>query len=122
MPVIPLPLYQACIINNDRSWTFVQTSLFLAFGKPLVALIPPFLELSHPSVPLDVAVFVLVVAQMLLARPLHHGVNVPSILDTVGRDAGIYFAAIASSHFVVVVLFAIARVRSFTRVLEFCAC
>ena len=56
--------------------------------------------------------------QILLVRPLYRGVNVPSILDVVGRDAAIYFAIIASSHFMVVVLFAVARVRSFVRVLE----
>ena len=56
---------------------------------------------------------------MVLIKPLYRGVNVPSILDVVGRDAAIYFAVIASSHFLVVVLFSVVRVRSFTQVLEF---
>ena len=56
---------------------------------------------------------------MLLAKRLHHGVNTSSILDSVGKDAGIYFAVMASSHFVVVVLFAAARVRSLAQMLEF---
>ena len=51
--------------------------------------------------------------QILLIRPLYHGVDLPSILEVVGGDAAVYFAAIASSHFVVLVLFAIARVRPF---------
>ena len=56
---------------------------------------------------------------MVLIKPLYRGVNVPSILDVVGRDAAIYFAVIASSHFLVAVLFSVVRVRSFTQVLEF---
>ena len=35
----------------------------------------------------------------------------PSILNTISRDAGIYFGVIASSHFMVVVLHSMGRVR-----------
>jgi len=55
------------------------------------------------------------VAQLLLIRTLYHGVDVPSILDVVGRDAAIYFSVIALSHFEVVILFSVARVRPFRK-------
>ena len=124
VPVIPLPLFQKCIIDIEQFWTFVQSSLFLAFGNRSTTVIdpPPFLEFNHLSVSLDITVFVLVVIQILLFKPLHRGVDVPSILDVVGRDSAIYFVVIASSHFVVVVLFAVARVRSVAQVLEFNPC
>ena len=34
----------------------------------------------------------------------------PDILSRLGRDAEIYFGVIASSHFMIVVMFAVARV------------
>ncbi|KAF9649150.1 hypothetical protein BDM02DRAFT_1971481 [Thelephora ganbajun] len=37
------------------------------------------------------------------------GTNVPSILSAVSRDAAIYFALIASSHFLVVVMYSVVR-------------
>ena len=74
--------------------------------------------MNHPSVHLDIAVFVLVTVQTQLVKSLHCGVGVPSILDTISRDAGIYFAVIASSHFLVVVLYSAARVRPFAKMFE----
>ena len=51
--------------------------------------------------------------QTQLVRSRHRGVDVLEILDTVSRDAEIYFGVIASSHLVVVIMFAAARVRLF---------
>jgi hypothetical protein len=45
-------------------------------------------------------------------------VDVLDILDTVSRDAEIYFGVIASSHLVVVIMFAAARVRLFAPALK----
>lgn len=122
IPAIPLPLYQLCVIDLEPFLTFTQTSLFLAFGKCFVTILDPpplSLRLNHLSVPLDVVVFVLVIIQLLYAKSSHRGVRVPSILETVGRDAGVYFAVIASSHLLVLVFFAVARVRSLAQLLEF---
>jgi hypothetical protein len=49
-------------------------------------------------------------------------VNVPNILDTVSRDAKIYFAVIATSHLLIVIMFGVARVGFSAPVLEFNAC
>ena len=48
--------------------------------------------------------------------------NGSSILDTVSRDAGIYFACITTSHFLSVVMYFTTRVKFFVLVPEFDAC
>jgi len=48
--------------------------------------------------------------------------NVPNLLDTVTRDAEIYFAMLSTSHLVIVVTFAAARVGFFILVFEFNTC
>jgi hypothetical protein len=65
---------------------------------------------------------VLVIGQAQLIKSKHRGMGGPSILDTVSRDAGIYFAVVASSHLVIVVMFFAARVGLFAPVLKFDAC
>ena len=71
---------------------------------------PPFLELNDPYVPPDITVFTLVVVRTQVIRSIHRGVDIPSILNVVNRDAWIYFAIISSSHFLVVMLYSLARV------------
>ena len=68
-------------------------------------------ELNHPSVPLDGAVLVFVIVQVRLIKLIHPGVDVPSILNTVSRDAGVYFAVISASHTMTLITYAVARVR-----------
>ena len=114
IPVIPLHLYQMCFANVPRKWTITQISCLFAFGKHSIILSTPFFELNHPPVHLDIAVFTLVIIQMQYMRVTHRGVNISSILNVVSRDAGIYFSIIASSHFLVVVLYSVARVGFFT--------
>ena len=112
--MIPLDAYHLCLTGTGRFWIIAQISLSFAFGKYFVIFLnSPVFELNH--IPLDIAVFVLVIVQTRLIRLTHPGV--PSILDTVSRDAGIYFAVISSSHFVVVVMYALARVGFFIRAL-----
>ena len=48
--------------------------------------------------------------------------NGSNILNAVTRDAKIYFALIATSHLVSVVMYSVARVGVFVSVLEFNAC
>lgn len=43
----------------------------------------------------------------------------PNILDTVNRDAKIYFAVITTAHFMIVVMYSSVRVRLFPPVPEF---
>ena len=45
-----------------------------------------------------------------------------NILSRVSRDAEIYFGVIATSHFVIVVMFAVARVGFLSPVFESSAC
>ena len=111
--MVPLTLYQICFANVARGWTITLISISLAFGK-CFATLPnsPLPGANNLHVPLDIVVFAIIVAQRQLMRSLHRGVNVPSILNTVSRDAGVYFAVIASSHFAVVVLYSVGRVRN----------
>ena len=84
--------------------------------------LPPSHEFNKISVLSDIVVFALIVVQTRLMRSLYRGVGVPSILDTINRDAGLYFAVIASSHFIVVILYSMGRVRYFAQTLELDAC
>ena len=116
--MIPLPLYQMCFANVPKKWTMTQIAFLFAFGEHSITRSnPPYLELNHPPVRLDIAVFALVMVQMQYMKAIHRGVNVPNIFDAVSRDAGIYFGIIASSHFLVLVLYSVARVGFFSRAL-----
>jgi hypothetical protein len=64
----------------------------------------------------------LVMVQAQLIKSMYRGVNAPSILDAVSREAEIYFAIISSSHLSVVIIFFVARVGLFAPVLEFNVC
>ena len=46
----------------------------------------------------------------------------PNILDTVNRDAEVYFVAITTTHFLIVAMYAGARVGFTATVSEFNAC
>lgn len=68
------------------------------------------------SIPLDIVVFVFVIVQTRLIKSMNRGVDVPSILDTINRDSGIYFALISSSHTLAVIMRSVTRVSFFTSV------
>ena len=72
--------------------------------------------------PTDIAVFTLVAVQTQIMKSMHRGMNGSSILDTINRDTGTYFALIATSHFVIVIMYTVTRVRSFVLVSEFDGC
>jgi len=91
-PSIPLDAYRMCLIRNSRTLTVLQMS------TPL---------------PFDVAVFALIIVQMRIIRSRYQGMSGPDILSRLSRDSEIYFGAIATSHFVIVVMFAVARVVFF---------
>jgi len=78
-------------------------------------LIPPFLELNYPLVPIDIVVFVSILVQKKLVT---QGMNKSNIINTVTRDAEIYFIVVSAVHLLVIIMFAVARVRSFALVLE----
>ena len=57
--------------------------------------------------------------QTNIIKSTYRGMNGPRILDTVSRDAEIYFAVIATSHFLAVVMYITTRVRFSVPVFEF---
>ena len=123
MPMIPLQLYQMCFANVPRVWTLSQISFLFAFGKHFI--IPsnsPRFPRIDPPVLLDISVFTLVLVKLYYMKAAHRGVQVQSILDVVSKDGGIYFGFIASSHFLVVVMYSVARVGFIARALGFNAC
>lgn len=107
---IPLDSYRVCLAKTTKTFTVIQMALSLAFGRYPSLFLIPFLGLTHLLVPSDMAVFTLVVVQTRFLKSMHRGVNVPSIIDTVSRDAEIYFAVITTTHFLIVVMYAAARV------------
>ena len=52
-------------------------------------------------------------------KSMNRGMSRSSILDTVSRDAGIYFGLITASHFLVLVMSLTTRVRFSVLVFEF---
>lgn len=62
----------------------------------------------------------MVQAQIFKMR--HRGIGVPNILDTINRDAEIYFASITTNHLLIVIMYAAARVGFLASVLEFNLC
>ena len=111
-------MYQMCFVTIPKDWSIIHVSILFAFGKHFFTS-PLFFELNRPPVPLDIAVFILVIAQMQYMKATHRGIKLPSVLNAVSRDTGVYFAIIASSHFLVVVMYSVARVGLFVRVLGF---
>lgn len=78
--------------------------------------------MSLLPISVDVGVLVFVIVQTQILKSRSHGMMVLSILDTVTRDAVIYFAVISSTHFLVVIMYYAARVGSFSLIFEFNVC
>ena len=74
--------------------------------------------MNHPSVLLDLVVFVVVIAQVRLVKSIHPGMNVSAIFNTVGRDTEIYFAIISSSHILILVMYSVESVGSLYKYLS----
>lgn len=89
---------------------------------PLLSLTSLFPESNHLSVPSDVLVFVFALIQTQLIASVRQGTGASDILDTVTRDAVLYFILISTSHFLILIMLAVARVRFFVPVLEFDTC
>jgi len=88
IPTIPLELYHVCLGQNGRAWVIIHISI--AFGFDVVAL-------------------VLVVVQAQLHKLKHGRAKGPNILGTICRDTEIYFAVVASSHLLTLIMFSVAR-------------
>jgi len=86
VPILPNPLdsYRICFPNVQEAFTIIQLSLSLVF---------------------DFAVFALAVIQNQIMKSRNRGVNRSSILHTVSRDAGIYFALITIAHLLILVMY-----------------
>jgi len=96
-----------------------QLSQSLLFSVGISSLFPnsPF-EITHLAVPTDIAVFTLAIIQNQIMKSMNRGTSRSNILDTVSRDAGIYFALITVSHFLVLVMYLTARVKFSSLVFE----
>lgn len=107
--------YHSCIADLERTSIIAYVSLSLTFGEHSITLHnpPPFLELNHSQNPVDIAVFTSVIVQVRLIKSIHPGMGVSSILNTISKDAKIFFAVIASSHILVVIMYSVARVGFF---------
>lgn len=52
----------------------------------------------------------------------YQGMTGPDIISNLSRDTELYFGVIATSHFVIVIMFGVARVGFLASVFEFNAC
>lgn len=71
-------------------------------------------------IPIDVGVLVLIIVQAQIIKSRNRRMKVSSVLNTVTRDAEIYFAVISSSHLTVIIMYSTTKVGF--SVLEFNAC
>lgn len=78
-----------------------------------------FLAMTRLAVPTDIVVFAFVLIQTKVMNSMYRGINRSSILNTVSRDAGLYFALITSSHFLTVIMCIATSVGFFLPVSEF---
>jgi len=103
--------YHLCPPNIQQIFALTQMSLSLAFGKHSVTLpTPSFLKSTRLLVPSDIAVFVFVLAAIRRFKWQRGGVGVPNIIDTINRDAKIYFGIITTNHVLIVIMYASTRV------------
>jgi len=60
--------------------------------------------------------------QAQIFKKSYRGIGVPNILDTINRDAEIYFATITMNHLLIVIMYSAARVGFLAPVPEFDVC
>jgi len=70
---------------------------------------PEFLPLTYLTIPTDVTVFAIILVKTHIIKS-RHLMNRSRILNTVSRDAEIYFVIITTCHFLIVVMILAARV------------
>ena len=122
-PDIPLDAYRMCLTRTARSLTVLQMSVSLSFGKHFVTIPhPPFPPIGLVNCSPDVVVFVLVIVQTHIIRGRYQGMGRPDLLDRFSRDTELYFGVISTSHFVIVVIFAAARVGFFVPIPQWTLC
>ncbi|KAF9781567.1 hypothetical protein BJ322DRAFT_1076974 [Thelephora terrestris] len=88
LPHIKLDAFQICLFKTPIRGSLLYTSLSLVF---------------------DLAAFLIVFLRTRTLRMQRHNSIVPNIVDTVTRDAAIYFTVIFSSHFVLVLTLTLMR-------------
>lgn len=91
-------------------------------GIPSLFLTLPFIVLIHLAVPTDTVAFVLIIVRAQTTKSMYRGMKGPNILDTVSKDAWIYFAVISTYHCLTVIMYLAARVRFLILMFEFDAC
>ena len=109
LPPIPLEVYQMCLFRIPRFGSLLYTSFSLAFGEQCSYAGMNFCELNW--LPIDLAVFVIILLRTRVSRSQRGDSNIPNILNTVTRDAAIYFSVIFTSHFLLVLMLMFVRVR-----------
>ena len=117
MPSVPLIVFRECPPSVINSLSIVQTMLPLTFGRYSVTLL--FLELTHPPILPEIAVFVLVFVHIKRFRLKYRGMNEPKILDRINRDAEIYFVLTSVINLLAVVMFFTVKVGSSAPASEF---
>lgn len=88
LPPIPLEVYQMCLFRIPRFGSLLYTSFSLAF---------------------DLAVFVIILVRTRVSGSQRGDSNIPNIINTVTRDAVIYFSVIFTSHFLLVLMLRFVR-------------
>jgi len=88
LPPIALEVYQMCLFRIPRFGSVLYTSFSLAF---------------------DLVVFAIILFRTRVSRSQRGDSNIPNIINTVTRDAAIYFSVIFTSHFLLVLMLRFVR-------------
>jgi len=109
LPSIDLDGYRICLFRAPRFLSVFHTSLSLAFGAYVYYVGDGFCKLKW--ILTDLTAFVIVLIRTRASKTHRCDSKIPSILDTITRDAAVYFSVIFTSHFLFLIMLVFVRVR-----------
>jgi len=110
IPPIPLPGYVMCTFKGKLPVQIGFISMALVYGTEFRLLFVNHLGVTHSNHLADLLAFSAIVS--VLVRSIVRGVPIPSIFRIITRDAAYYFLVIFTSHLLLVIFLAFARVST----------
>ena len=99
-----------CFFRVPEFESLLYTSFSLGFGAYDSHTCSNLRRLNW--LPIDLAVFVTILVRTRASRSQRNDSHIPNILNTVTRDAVVYFSVIFTSHFLHVLMLRFVRVRT----------
>ena len=107
---VPLPIYMICTYTGNSSAEIAFITMTLVYGAEFPLPFIDHLGDTRPDHPADVLAFSVIVYLVVWSNVNHF--PIPSLFETIARDATRYFLIIFASHLVVVMFLAFASVST----------